>query len=434
MSNTYLLCVDYKDFNEEFIKNLGNTTHIKINGNYTLTNEDYNNLLIYTNVIYVEVYDIDSFEIGNEIKFDIKNKIPFKTNKFKKLNIDKAYGYNRDTLTINLPLNEYEEDFNKLLNYIKDIKTLNINFDEINVVDSAISIILKIESIIGKKISFINCITENKTIRDIEKLRFLESDRIIKVWYEEGITDCSVEDFILMRNKIDYIVDNVKEKKLSNFEAVIYVYDIVKSFNYKMSDSMEGRQLHKIFNTTSIVCTGFSRIITEVLNELGIRAGIYKLLTNNSLHTRCLVHIVDPKYNINGIYSMEPTWESMINDKSAYSLFLTPINKLKNAFPKDKFRSDIDVLCGTKKINEINLRDRVSLYQFFDNKKLEQTTIDNLINNTGRYASLNDFCKALTVVRVVQNSYINIDSVVKYNNKLVNYLNVKMGTNINFFK
>ena len=72
---------------------------------------------------------------------------------------------------------------------------------------------------------------------------------------------------------------------------------------------------------------------------------------------------------------MEPTWESMINNNSSYSMFLTPINKLKESFPRDRFRSDIDVLCGTKKINEINLKDKISLYQFFNNKDLNQEYI-----------------------------------------------------------
>ena len=427
------LCVEPKEFNKDFIMNLKDTTHLKINGNYILKKEDYNNLVIYTNVIYIDVFDIEPFEIGNEIKFNIQNKIQFNTEEFQKLNIDKAHGYDKEELTLTLPLKD-EQDFKKLLKYIKNITTLNINFDNTKVVDNTIEIILEIEKKINKKIKSINCITGNKTIRDIEKLRFLENERTIKIWYEEGITDCSVEDFILMRNKIDEIVNDTKNKNLSNFESIIYVYDIVKRFNYKTSDTMEGRQLHKIFNTESMVCTGFSRIMTEVLNEIGIRTGIYKLLTNNSLHTRCIVHIIDEKYNINGIYSMEPTWESMINDASAYSLFLTPINKLKEAFPLDRFRSDIDVLCGTKKLNEINLRDRVSLYQFFDTKELTQETINNTIKEANKYATLKNFCQALLIVRTIQNINININDVINYNNKLVDYLNIKMGTNINFFE
>ena len=437
-------CVNKDDFNIDFIMNL-DATYLRINGNYTLTKSDYDNLLVYSNVNMVDVYDISDFEIGNEIKVNVFKKIDFNSDRFKKLNITKL-GYTKSSLTLNLPFNVFfvndvlyseEDDFDKLLKYIKDLEMLNINFDSIDVVDKVIDVIFKIENKIGKKIKFINCITGNRTIPDIEKLRFLEDDRIVKVWYEDGITDCSVDEFILMRRNIDNILESVNKKNLSPFEKVIYVYDIVKKFNYKKSNdnySMEGRQLHKIFNTDSIVCSGYARIISCVLNELGIRAGIYKLVTNNCLHARCLVHIVDNKYNINSIYSMEPTWESMINNNSSYSMFLTPINKLKETFPYDKFRSDIDVLCGLKKINEIPLRDRISLYGFFNNKDLEQDYIDSVVKCSDKYVSLSDFCNALINVKFEQGITLNINDVVNYNNKLVSYLNGKMGTNINFFQ
>lgn len=443
-------CVGKDNFNLDFIKNLGNVTYLKINDNYVLNKDDYNNLVIYSNVNTLDVYDIEDFDFGNEIKLNIAKKVSFNTDSYKKLNVDKYLGYDKTNLTINLPFNLYfiedclyseEDDFDKLLKYINDIEILNIKFNSLDVVDKVISTIFKIEKKIGKKIKFINCITDNRTITDIEKLRFLEDGRIIKIWYEDGITDCSIDEFIVMRKYIDSILSSINNK-LSNFEKVIYVYDIVKKFNYKSSldnHSMDGRQLHKIFNTGNIVCSGFSRVITEVLNELGIRSGIYKLITkDNELHARSLVHIVDDKYNINAIYSMEPTWESAINTDYAYSLFLTPINKLKSAFPNEKFREDIDVLCGLKKLNDISLRDRVSLYQFFNNKDLEQSIIDEVISDSNRYVSLNDFCKALIRVRIEQgifneNTNYNISNIIDYNNKLVNYFNVHMGTNINFF-
>ena len=59
---------------------------------------------------------------------------------------------------------------------------------------------------------------------------------------------------------------------------------------------------------------------------------------------------------------MEPTWESAIKEEYAYSLFLTPIDKLKECFPKERFRQDIDVLCGNKTINEIKLIDKKYIF------------------------------------------------------------------------
>jgi len=445
-------CINKEDFNDDFIMNLSsNITYIKVLGEYKLSKHDFNNLVVYSNVNVIDVYDVDDFDYGNDIKINVGTNVIFNSDKFNKLNVNKVDGYNKDSLTISLPFKLFfnddclfneEDDFNKLLEYIKDISILNINFDSLDVIDKVIDVVYRIENQIGKKINFINCICLNRTIKDIEKLRFLEDDRIIKIWYEDGIHDCSVDEFIVMRKNLDSIINDVKGKNLTNFEKVIYVYDIVKKFNYNPSldnYSMNGRQLHKVFSTNNIVCSGYSRIVTEVLNELGIRSGIYKMLTkDNVLHARSLVHIVDEEYNINSICSMEPTWESAFKENSAYSLFLTPIRKVKEFFPKEKFREDVEVLCGNKKINEISLRDRISLYQFFCNKDLSEQEVDEVVINSDRDASLDDFCKAFINVRVAQGysrltaSY-DVSRVVDYNNKLSCYLNVKMGTNINFF-
>ena len=445
-------CVDYKKFNKEFIKSLASSvTYIKIDGEFVLTKELFDYLVVYSNVNTLDVFDIEEFNYGNEIKINVLKNVSFNSMRYAKLGVNKVDGYNKSSLTINLPFKVYfegdtlyseEDDFNKLLKYIKNIEILNIKFDNVNVVNDVIDVVYRIEKIIGKKISSINCITNNRTIYNIDKLRFLEDDRLVKIWYEEGITDCSVSEFISMRKGIDSIINDVKSKNLSDFEKVIYVYDIVKKFSYNASldnCNMDGRFLHKIFSTNKIVCSGYSRVIVRILNELGIRAGIYKLLTkDNELHARCLVHIQDDTYNIDSICSMEPTWESAINEDYAYSLFLTPVNKLKASFPKEKFRGDIDVLCGTKKINEISLSDRISLYQFFENKDLEQEYIDKFISMCCKEVSLNDFCKALINVKVAQGLSLNtilsnVSNIVKYNSELTDFLNLKMETNINFF-
>ena len=446
------LIVPKEQFNLEFIKNLNDETNIIITGNYTLTKEDYNNLLLYTNIDQVEVNDVEDFEYQEDLKIIVHETIEFKTEQFKKIKINKVDKYTKTSLTIKLPFKIYfendclyseEEEFNKLLKYIDNIEILNIEMENTNQINNVIDLVYKLENKINKKISFINCITKNKTIKDIEKLKFLEEDRIIKIWYEDGITDCTVNEFIIMRNNIDSIINDIQSKKLSNFEKIIYLYDIVKKYNYKKSEddySMDGRQLHKIFNTKNIICSGYARIVSQVLNEIGIQAGIYKLITNNNeLHARNIVHIKDEKYNVNSIYSMEPTWESAIKEDYAYSLFLTPIDKLKEYFPNETFRQDIDVLCGNKNIDEIDLRDKISLYQFFDNKDLTQQEIDRLLKETTRKVTLQDFCKALINVKVEEGISeniinLNISKIINYNNELTNYLNNKIKTNINFFE
>lgn len=450
-NNITPLIVSKEQFNLDLIQNLKEEKYIKITGNYKLKKEDYNNLLLYSNIDVVEVDEVEDFEYQKDLKIITHKTIEFKTEQFKKIKINKVDKYNKKSLTLTLPFKIYfendclyseEEDFNNLLKYIDDIELLNINMEDTNQIDNIINLIYKIENKINKKITFINCITKNRTIKDIEKLKFLEENRIIKIWYEDGITDCTIDEFIIMRKNIDKILEEIQSKTLSNFERIIYLYDIVKKYKYSKSKdnySMDGRQLHKIFNTKNIICSGYARIISEVLNELGIQTGIYKLITkDNELHARNIVYIKDKKYNIDCLYSMEPTWESALKEEYSYSLFLTPIKELKKSFPLEKFRKDIDVLCGENKINEIPLIDRISLYQFFEDKDLSQTKIDDIIQKTEKKVSLENFTKALINVKTAQGMpesiiNLNIKNIIKYNTNLTAYLNEKMGTNINFF-
>ena len=444
------LIVEKNEFNLQFIQNLNETKNIKITGNYKLTKKDYDNLLLYSNIEMVEVEDIEDFEYQDDIKIITTKKLQFNSKQFKKLNISKVEAKNKTQITLTLPFKLFfendtlyseEEDFEKLVKYLDKIEMININLEEENI-NKILEIVQKIENKINRKLQFINIITENKTIKEIEKLKSLENDRIIKIWYEDGITDCTIDEYIIMRKNIDQIKNKIN-KNLSNFEKVLYVYDIVKKMNYQKSNdnySMDGRQLHKIFTTNNLVCSGYAKIIAQVLNELGIQSGIYKLITkNNELHTRNIVHIIDEKYNINCIYSMEPTWESEIKEDYAYSLFLTPIKKLKEYFPKERFRQDIDVLCGTKNINEIKLLDKISLYKFFDNKELTQEIVEEKLKQATKEATLDNFCNALINVKVEEGLpkniiELNMKNIIAYNKQLTQYLNNEINTNITFFK
>ena len=445
------LVVDKDNFDKKFIEGIKEEKYLKITGSYKLTREDYNNLLLYTNIDTLEVYDIDDFEYQDDIDIRLGSKIDFISKQFNKLNLNKISARKKTQLSLTLPFKLFfqndvlyneEDDFNKLLKYLEKIEILNINLEDNNI-DSIINLVYKIENKINKKIKFINIIMDNKTVKEIEKLKFLEDERIIKVWYEDGVTDCTIDEFIVMRKNIDEIINKIKQSNLTNFEKVLYVYDIVKKFSYNKSEdnySMNGRLLHKIFTTDNIVCSGYSKLIKQILNELGIQAGIYKLITkDNELHTRNIVHIKDDFYNINCIYSMDSTWESSIRDDYAYSLFLTPIDKLKEYFPNERFRQDIDVLCGEKKLDEIKLLDKISLYQFMNNKDLLQEDIDNLIRFCNKKATLNNFSEALINVKVAQGVSkkliaLNVKNIISYNNQLTTYLNNKISTNINFFE
>ena len=104
------LIVPKEQFNLEFIKNLNDETNIIITGNYTLTKEDYNNLLLYTNIDQVEVNDVEDFEYQEDLKIIVHETIEFKTEQFKKIKINKVDKYTKTSLTIKLPFKIYFEN------------------------------------------------------------------------------------------------------------------------------------------------------------------------------------------------------------------------------------------------------------------------------------------------------------------------------------
>lgn len=451
-NNVEIFEVNAKDLTLEYIKNnLHDITKLRITGKKILNSKELNYILLYTNIVEIEAYDIETIDENiSDINIIIRKNIEFTSKRFNKYQINKIKGYDKKNITIELPLEKTndnisnineEEDFKLLLKYIKEIDTINIKISSTEHINDAIKIIYQIEEHQQTKINNINIVTPNKSYQDINKLKFLEDDRKINIIYEEGIKNCTIDEYMVMRNNIDKIVNEISKKQLSNFENVIYAYDLVKMMNYHESQdnySMEGRQLHKIFTNNNIVCSGFSKLLSQILNELGITASSYKMLTaHNNLHTRALVHIIDNKYQINHIYSLEPTWESNLSNKDSYALFLTPIEKVKESFPLEKYRSDIDILNGEKRIEETTLNSRISLIKLFNNKHLTQDYIEEIMSQALPNITLDKFIEALIKVRVAEgyaNDKININEIIETNKNLIDMLNQKMQTNLKFFK
>ena len=86
--NISSLCVHSSLFNREFIKSLDKKiTNIKIQGEFCLTKKLYDDLVVFTNVSVIDVYDVEDFEYGDLIKINIEKKVFFNSPLYKKFNI-----------------------------------------------------------------------------------------------------------------------------------------------------------------------------------------------------------------------------------------------------------------------------------------------------------------------------------------------------------
>lgn len=159
--------------------------------------------------------------------------------------------------------------------------------------------------------------------------------------YNEG-KEMTLKELIEMYNKLLTLIKDVKDKNYSPAEKLFYAYNIVKSRIYKKEEKHEdetiSRNLAEILKCKKIVCEGFANFLLGLCEVLEIPTEkiiwIHKS-KRKAGHDTVAVYLNDEKYNIHGIYAIDPTWDSKENEKdTTYKQyirhFLVPMNMEKN--------------------------------------------------------------------------------------------------------
>ena len=196
--------------------------------------------------------------------------------------------------------------------------------------------------------------------------------------YNEG-KEMSLKDLIEMYNKLLSIIEEVKDKNYSPAESLFYAYNIVKSRIYKKEESHEdetiSRSLAEILKCDKIVCAGFANYLFGLCGVLDIP--VEKILwtpknEKKAGHDSIAVYLNDDKYNIHGIFAIDPTWDSKQNEKdTTYQQyirhFLVPMNIEKN----EKAKSNITPNLGCSYYRFLISYDLYQEFPFVDiNKNL----------------------------------------------------------------
>ena len=128
---------------------------------------------------------------------------------------------------------------------------------------------------------------------------------------------------------IDDFVSEVKSLNLSPIEQLMYVYDWVRDRVYKMEDKTDekavSRDLSSALLSGKIVCLGYSNIFNIVAKKLGFSSEVFYLenKTNEKRgHSRNIVYIKDDKYDIDGVYLFDTTWDSKKDGNSFLNKYL----------------------------------------------------------------------------------------------------------------
>ena len=141
-------------------------------------------------------------------------------------------------------------------------------------------------------------------------------------------------------NYIDDIVSNIKKLDLSPMEQIMYAYDIVRDRKYKFEtkkqDESESRDLTPVILGDRIVCAGFAEILDKVCKKLGFNSYIQILtpIKEDSYigHARNVIYIKDEKYDIDGVYFFDATWDCKKNNTNnhfnSYNFFGMTLNDM----------------------------------------------------------------------------------------------------------
>ena len=218
-----------------------------------------------------------------------------------------------------LNLKELHLSYNSLKNKLINEKRLqSAKFDSV-VIDwlnqemwsTIINDVIQLDIVKSNK-QLLNTSQKEIFIKNIELIKkYLGENSADKIKFEQGFT---VNEVITASDKLNGWVEEIKNARidgepLSNLEKYVYAYMLATNFYYKQSNNLvDSRMLIPVLGRENeeqfIVCSGFSNLLVEILNNLNIPSSVYIIPG----HAMVTVRIKDEKYNLDfGFYS-DPTF------------------------------------------------------------------------------------------------------------------------------
>ena len=162
----------------------------------------------------------------------------------------------------------------------------------------------------------------------------------------------SLTECLNIVTKIKTIAENIQILNLSPIETIMYTYDLVRNRVYKFEDQDElpatSRDLSSVLFGDKIVCAGYSNIFSALLNYMGIKCHKVGMLAENNnqtdRHERNLIYVKDDKYDIDGVYYFDTTWDSKRENENneflnRYKYFAKTLSQM-NELEKNKYIYD----------------------------------------------------------------------------------------------
>lgn len=479
--------VDFVSNNLEALKEFKSLEEISFNSYRFLTSEELKFLSENTSIKRINfggyIFNTENYKGSIFVSTSNDNKILFDDIVIN--NDNENSNIKENTLEVKSINNFSIEDLDKVFPYIKsDINKVKIKSNtgeysidisgkdiSIEVTDPDMNISAYLFNYFKNKGYNVNdvcfCLTDfmrNPVVKDYTDFDYSLLDSLstlvnLKVNYEGNTKTSSYDDFKGLVMSMKWYRSLLNDYDLSPVEKLAFGYDIMKTFKYKEAtneDVFESREPYKIIKTGNIVCVGYTNMLAEILKGTeGISFTDFSVScykeddkTLSGYHSRGLVKVDDDKYDIHGVYVVDPTWDSykkngnkrLGNDYTAldlYTYFLISPEDYKKVFPHDSvpnfFKKDYEYLNlnmdNLDSYNELSDKDftdkdlfTFNFKELFDSsvsnerkleylkgKKLDKKTIMEIVRNT-RLAE--GFSK--------ENVDKEMDKILEYYNKLSN--------------
>lgn len=247
-------------------------------------------------------------------------------------------------------------------------------------------------------------------INDLDHLNKLKNSfpnkTIIVNWNNDNVY---IDDVISAIYMIDYYKQVIDDNDFSPLEKITMAYDIIKSFYYK--DSAINSQASQVVNNGTFRCKGFVEFFNKLLNELGMTTFFLNVTIRqgkfSDLHVRSIVQVVDEKYQKNGYFVFDPTFDSVSNVR----YYKYKANTVKIRANKRYGYNKGDSLCQYKhflvpfisyeKAFPASYNEHISTISRSD-EELHQLLHDNQSSNIVKALSAEDFIKLLYKVRLAE--------------------------------
>ncbi|MGM9877765.1 MAG: hypothetical protein ACI33S_03855 [Bacilli bacterium] len=166
------------------------------------------------------------------------------------------------------------------------------------------------------------------------------------------------KDILLINNKFENMINNIKNSELSQFEKFIAIYSFVANYKpYKLSENNEkyydvGRSPYLFLKDDHINCVGMCQLLCILCRQVGINITMFA--DEEKEHAICYCFIKDNNYGIDGYFATDPTVDN-INEEKIECDYTKMIGRILFNNDFEKFLNSNRQLSYPNDIVDINL-------------------------------------------------------------------------------